>query len=124
MTPEAGPAGGDEASPPGWQQVETLGLAEIVMTILEARQTVPSSTAAAVSREQHGDVLHVRVSLLSDPPAGGGDTPGPGEPGIVVAKFAARRLGPDLSDAFKDTEVIILKLSRRASSRRERMIRR
>jgi hypothetical protein len=112
MAPEAGPAGGDEASPPGWQQVETLGLAEVVMTILEARQTMPSSKAAAVSREQHGDVLHVRVSLLSDPPASGGDSPGPGEPGVVVADFAARRLGQDLADAFKDNEVIILKLSR------------
>jgi hypothetical protein len=124
MAPEAGPGGGDEASPPGWQQVETLGLAEVVMTILEARQTMPSSTAAAVSREQHGDVLHVRVSLLSNPPASGGDSPGPGEPGVVVADFAARRLAQDLTDAFKDNEVIILKLSRRASRGRERMIRR
>jgi hypothetical protein len=123
MTPEAGPPGGDEASLPGWQQVDTLGLAEVVMTILEARQTVPTSTAAAVSREQHGDVLHVRVSLLRDPPADSADPPGPGEQGVVVAAFTARRLGPDLSEAFKDNDVIILKLSSLASRRGERIIR-
>ena len=46
------------------QSVETLGIADVVMTILEARKTNPRATAAAVSRESCGDVIQVRVSLL------------------------------------------------------------
>ena len=54
--------------------METLGIADVVMTILEARKTMPWATAAAVSRESRGDVIHVRVSLLESsayPLAGG-----------------------------------------------------
>jgi hypothetical protein len=96
--------------------METLGLAEIAMTILEARLDVPSATAAAITRERHGEELHVHVTLLSDPPADaapldgtGPDADGPGDPGEVVAAFAVRRLSPDLTDAFGEKDVIILK---------------
>jgi len=94
---------------PDWQQVQTLGVAEIVMTILEARKTLPSATAAAVSREKHGGGFRVRVSLLEDIPSADGDPQDPGRPQGVVAIFAARRLGQDLADAFGDKDVIILK---------------
>jgi hypothetical protein len=94
---------------PDWQQVQTLGVAEIVMTILEARKTLPSATAAAVSREKHGGGFRVRVSLLEDMPSPDGDLQDQGRPQGVVAIFVARRLGQDLTDAFGDKDVIILK---------------
>ena len=86
------------------QSVETLGIADVVMTILEARKTNPRATAAAVSRESCGDVIQVRVSLLesSGRPE---DQPGRGD---VVAAFTARQLGADLAAAFGQKDVIIL----------------
>ena len=115
---------GGERPSLGWQRTETLGLAEIAMTILEARQDVPSATAAAITRERHGDELYVQVTLLNDPPPDGtaptvrgpaGTEPattGPattGPAGEVVAAFAVRRLGADLTEAFGEKDVIILK---------------
>jgi hypothetical protein len=94
---------------PDWQQVQTLGVAEIVMAILDARKTMPSATAAAVCREKHGGGFRVRVSLLEDMPSADGNQPDPGSPQGVVAIFTARRLGQDLTDAFGDKDVIILK---------------
>ena len=96
---------GDGGPPPSGQSVETLGIADVVMTILEARKTMPWATAAAVSRESRDDVIHVRVSLLesSERPK---DQPGRGE---VVAAFTARQLGADLAAAFGQKNVIILK---------------
>jgi hypothetical protein len=75
------------------------------MTILQARQTMPWATAAAVSRESRGDVIHVRVRLLgsSERPE---DRPGRGD---VVAAFTARQLGTDLVAAFGSKDSIILK---------------
>ncbi len=86
------------------QAVETLGIADVVMTILEARKTNPRATAAAVSRENCGDVIQVRVSLLesSGRPE---DRPGRGD---VIAAFIVRRLGADLAAAFGPKDVIIL----------------
>jgi hypothetical protein len=92
--------------------MEILGLADIAMTILEARQEVPLATAAAISRERCGDELHVQVSLLSFPPPRGGKARDPGsagDPGKVIASFAVRRLSPDLTDAFGEKDVIILR---------------
>jgi hypothetical protein len=82
------------------------------MAILEARPLAPLATAAAVSRERCGDELHVQVSLLSDPPAyaaKAGDPGGAAEPGKLVASFAVRRLSPDLTDAFGEKDVIVLR---------------
>jgi hypothetical protein len=112
------PAIDDGQPSPDWEQVETLGVAEVVMTILGARKTMPSATAATVSRERHGDAFHVRVSLVKGPPSlpdgnprdpgsrDPGSTDGPGE---VIADFVARQLGKDLADAFGNNDVIILK---------------
>ena len=85
--------------------METLGIADVVVTILEARKTMPWATAAAVSRESRGDVIHVRVSLLesSEHPE---DQAGRGN---VVAAFTARQLGADLVAAFGSKDRIILK---------------
>jgi len=96
---------GDGGPPPSAQSVETLGIADVVMTILEARKTMPWATAAAVSRESRGDVIHVCVSLLesSGRPE---DQPGRSD---VVAAFAARQLGADLAAAFGQKDVIVLK---------------
>jgi hypothetical protein len=94
---------------PDWQQVQTLGVAEIVVTILEARKTMPSATAAAVSREKYGGGFRVHVSLLEDMPSPDENPRDPGSPQWVIAIFAARRLGQDLTDAFGDKDVIILK---------------
>jgi hypothetical protein len=114
MAPGTDPPAGDQESS-GWQQVETLGLADIVMTILEGRKTAPSSSAAAISQQRHGHGFHVRVTLLDDPslqPGGSWPEPvGAVRPGLVVADFAAGRLGQDLVEAFDGNETIILKLS-------------
>jgi hypothetical protein len=113
MSPGSDPAIGDGQPPAGWERVETLAVAEIVMTILRARKVMPSATAATVFRERHGDAFHVRVSLLRDslsPPDGNPRDPGgTGADGEVIADFVARQLGKDLADAFGNNDVIILK---------------
>jgi hypothetical protein len=95
------------AETPSSQPAETLSVAEVVMTILEARKTMPWATAASVSRETDRELVHVRVALLeSSSPSSGGRPEGRGE---VVATFAVRRLGDDLALAFGEKDVIILK---------------
>ncbi len=93
--------------------METLGVAEVVMTILEARKAMPSATAATVSRQRHGDSFHIRVSLMNDPLSpSNGDRPGGNEAEVttaVIADFITGQLGKDLTDAFGGKDVIILK---------------
>ncbi len=107
------PAAAGDQSSPRWQAVDTLGLADVVMTILKARKALPSATAAAISRERQDGAFHVHVSLLSNVPRHAGesapDTPGAHGSGVVVAHFAARQLAADLADVFADNDVIILK---------------
>jgi hypothetical protein len=91
--------------------METLGVAEVVMTILKARKAMPAATAATVSRERHSDSVHVRVSLSDD---GAADGIADGADGAemtvtVIADFVAGRLGQDLTDAFDGKDVIVLK---------------
>jgi len=98
---------------PDWELVDTLGVVDIVMTILRARETRPSATAATVSRERHANVFHVRVCLLKGSPAPADGNPADpgrvGGSGEVIADFVARQLGQDLADAFGNNDVIILK---------------
>ena len=120
MSPSTDPPAGDGPLPPDWQQVQTLGVADVVMTILRARKTMPLATAAAVSRERHGSGFRVRVSLLEGAPSPAGnpentenwDNPGssenPGGHEGAVAIFVTRELGKDLADAFGGRDVIIL----------------
>ena len=105
MASGSGSVSGDGGAVPDGQSVETLGIADVVMTILQARKTMPWATAAAVSRESRGNVIHVRVSLLesSERPE---DQPGRGD---AVAAFTARQLGADLATAFGSKDRIILK---------------
>ncbi len=100
---------GDGGAAPDGQSVETLGIADVVITILEAQKTMSWATAAAVSRESRGDVIHVRVSLLESSPASSSGQP-KDQPGRsdLVAVFAARRLDADLAAAFGPKDVIIL----------------
>jgi hypothetical protein len=100
--PGDGPSPGSEAGSPA----ESLGVAEVVMAILEARKIMPRATAASVSRERRHDLLYVRVTLLESPPASPAGQPGIGE---VVAEFTVRRLDEDLAAAFGQKDVIILK---------------
>jgi uncharacterized membrane protein len=96
-----------------WQRVETLGVAQIVVLILEARKTMPWATAATVSRERHSDAFRVRVSLLKGAPSGTAGNPGgqdgSGAIGKVIGDFTVGRLDQDLADAFGDNDVITLK---------------
>jgi len=114
MPLSTGPSSGDGALP-DWQQVQTLGVADVVMTILKARKAMPSATAAAVSRTKHGDGYRVLVSLLevspaADAPVLDGTGPDAGDDGIdgAAAIFIARELGQDLADAFDGKDVFIL----------------
>lgn len=109
MAPRTDRPTGDGSLSPDWQQVQTLGVAEIVMTILAARKTIPSATAAAVSRERHGSGFRVRVRLLEGTPSADGNPQVPGGTEGVIAIFVARQLGADLTDAFGEKDVIILK---------------
>lgn len=99
MSPGTDPPVGGGAPSPLWQQVQTIGLAEIAMTILEARKTMPAATAATVTRERQGAGFRVCISLMQ-----GAD--GAGE---VVAVFVAHQVGKDLESAFGDKDVIILR---------------
>jgi hypothetical protein len=107
MSPSAEPSANDEAPSPEWQQVQILGVADVVMTILQARKTMPSATAAAVSRERYGGGFRVSVRLLEDTPSPDLADPG-GSKGEVMV-FVARELRKDLTDAFGDKDVIVLK---------------
>jgi len=93
-------------APSDGQHVQILGVADIVMTILEARKAMPSATAAAVTREKDDGGIRVRVSLLEDTPSPDGNLAG--SEGLA-AIFVTRQLGQDLTDAFGDKDVIILK---------------
>jgi len=104
LTP--GSASGDGVSPAG-QEVQTLRVADVVMTILKARKTMPKATAAAVSRTRLGDGYRVLVSLLEGSPAGDAADPAGGAGG-TAGVFVARELGKDLADAFGDKDVFIL----------------
>ena len=90
MPPSISSQSGDSA-PPDWQQVQTLRVADVVMTILKARKAMPSATAAAVSRTRHGDGYRVLVSLLEDSPPTDGGGGHPEESTSAVAIFIARR---------------------------------
>ena len=109
MPLSTGPSSGDGALP-DWQQVQTLqtlGVADVVMTILKARKAMPSATAAAVCRTRHDGGYRVLVSLLEgSPQADAADL----EVDIdgAAAVFVARELGKDLADAFGDEDVFIL----------------
>ena len=93
---------------PDWQQVQTLSVADVVMTILKARKAMPSATAATVSRTRHGDGYRVLVSLLEGSQPSDEGTVLPGGVDEAVAVFVARELGKDLADAFGGKDVIIL----------------
>jgi len=109
MSPGTDPPAGGQP-PPDWQQAQTLALADVAMTILQARKMMPAATAAAVSRERHGSGFCVRVRLLEGVrSAADGNPRDPGNAGEVVAILVARQLGKDLADAFGDKDVIILK---------------
>jgi hypothetical protein len=109
MAPCSDPAPGEGQPPLSWQDVETLGVAEIVMAILDARKIMSWATAASVSRERRDDLVYVRVKLLEGPSASStgalAEKPGRSE---VAAAFAARQLKEDLAAAFGQKDVIIL----------------
>jgi hypothetical protein len=102
MSPSTDRTAGDGRPPPAWQQVQTLGLADVVITILRARKVMPLATAAAVSREKHDGGFRVHVNLLEGAPKNPDGNEG------AVAIFVARELGKDLTDAFGSRDVIIL----------------
>jgi hypothetical protein len=106
MPPNAGHRSGDGA-PPDRQEVQTLRVADVVMTILKARRAMPSATAAAVSRTRNGDGYQVLVSLLEGSPSADAAALDAG-PGGAAAVFVACELGKDLADAFGDKDVFIL----------------
>ncbi len=100
----------DGGESPGWRQVDTLGVADVVMSILEARKEMPWASAAAVSRQRHGSTTYVQVSLLERSSSSPGSVPTDTDGRIqVIAGFAARRIGDELATAFGDKDVVILK---------------
>jgi hypothetical protein len=109
MSPGADPPTADGPPSPHRQHVMTLGVAEVVMTILEARKTMTSATAAAVSRNRQDGGVRVRVSLLEGTQSPDGTEGGPDGTERVIAIFMARELSGDLADAFGTTDVITLK---------------
>jgi hypothetical protein len=109
MAPRCDAAAGEQPPPADWQQVETLSLAEVVLTILRAQSKAPLATAAAIVRDRRDEGFLVRVRLLEGTPPLAGD-PGVKEaPGTLIAAFAALHLGQELLDAFGENDVIILK---------------
>jgi hypothetical protein len=109
MSPGVDPAAADGPASPLRQRVQTLGVAEVVMTILEARKTMTSATAAAVSRDRQGGGIQVSVTLLDGTQSPDGTRGEPGGTERVVAIFMARELSGDLADAFGTGDVITLR---------------
>jgi len=106
MPLSASPSSGG-TTPPEGQWVQTLRVADVVMTILKARKAMPSATAAAVSRAKHGDGYRVLVSLLEASPSADEACLDGGLDG-AIAIFVAGDLAPDLADAFGSKDVLIL----------------
>jgi hypothetical protein len=106
MPPSTGSSSSDSASP-DWQQVQTLRVADVVMTILKARKAMPSATAAAVSRTRHGTGYRVLVRLMEGSPSADAASLADDIDG-AAAIFVARELGQDLADTFGDKDVFIL----------------
>jgi hypothetical protein len=106
MPLSTGALAGDDTSPT-YQEVHTLRVADVVMTILKARKAMPSATAATVSRMRDGDGYRVLVSLLEGSPSADGADADGGVDG-ADAVFVARELGKDLADAFGGKDVFIL----------------
>lgn len=110
MPLSTGPSSGDGVLP-DCQQVQTLRVADVVMTILKARKAMPSATAAAVVRARHDGGYRVLVSLLEGSQEGSTEADAADlEAGIngAAAVFVTRELGQDLADAFGDKDVFIL----------------
>jgi hypothetical protein len=119
MAPDPGP-GSDGREPPAWRQVETLGVADVVVCILQARKERPWASAAGVWRQHRGGTVYVRVILLESAPAPSSSAAsfsaaspdagaaGQDERSEVIGEFAARRLGADLVTAFGAKDVIVL----------------
>ena len=104
--PDPGIEGGES---PGWQQVETLGVADVVMSILEARKEMPWAKAAAVSRQRRAGTTYIQVSLLERSSSAPGDDQADSDGRIqVIAGFAVRQIGDELATAFGDKDVVIL----------------
>jgi hypothetical protein len=100
-----------DGSAPDWQEVETLALADVIIAILRARRSLPAAKTAEVARERQSAVTCVRVALCPEPlpgPVPGGQARA-APPAVTVAWFRARRLGSDLTEAFKGRDVIILR---------------
>jgi hypothetical protein len=106
MTAGDDPVIGVAGPAPDWQEVETLGLADVIMTILRARRAIPDATAAEVTREKRQTVTHVQVSLRREPPTG---EPGHSPGAVLIGRFRARQLDSDLAEAFQGRDVLILK---------------
>jgi len=106
LTPDPGDGDGDGASP-YWLEVQTLRVADVVMTILKARKAMPTATAATVSRTRHGAGYKVLISLLEGSPSGDAAYLAGSADG-ATAVFVAGELGKDLADAFGDKDVFIL----------------
>ena len=87
-------------------RTETLGLAEVALTILRGRQALRGAVAAVVDREAHSDGFRVRISLLGSTPDA--DRAQPSE-GLVIAAYIVRILGSDLAEAFGGEDTIVLK---------------
>lgn len=109
MASNPGPQDDGGPSSPTWQHVDTLEVTQIVLTILEARKTMPWATAATVSRERRGGATYVRVTLLESSPSATADGQEGRGAGEIIAAYAVRRLGDDLANAFGDRDVITLK---------------
>ena len=98
-------AAGERPARPRPQPVPLLKLAELLMVILDCRPRLPRAAAAALVRERCGEGTLVRVVFLDarrEPLAIDADT-------LLVTSYLAGRLDEDLTAAFGDRNVVILK---------------
>jgi hypothetical protein len=98
-------AAGDRPAWPRPQPVSMLKLAELLMVILDCRPRLPLATAAALVRERCGADTLLRIVFLDagrEPLPVDADT-------LLVTSYLAGRLDEDLSAAFGDRNVVILK---------------
>jgi hypothetical protein len=103
----SGPGGGaqNSLSAISVQRVDTLMLSDVVMAIIESRESFPLAAYAALVRERDGEDLVIHLVLLD-----GKRQPLFIKPGIMISfTYIARHLAGDISATFGDKEVVILK---------------
>lgn len=100
-----GRGAGDSLSAISVQRVDTLMLSDVIMAIIESRESFPLAAYAALIRESDGDDTIIHLVLLDEK-----RQPLFIKPGVMISfTYVVQHLDQDIAATFGDKEVVILK---------------